>query len=353
MLSEDEIISQLKEGMAGKSLAAEGLLGIGDDAAAFPKDNEKSYVLATDHLTEGVHFRAKWMSSSNLAYKALAVNISDICAMGAKPLYVFLNLALPQELSELWVKDFLGSFNQACDFYKVCCLGGDTSLAKKSLFVNVTVVGEAKTSQLKLRSQAVVGDKVCVLGMLGDSRMGLELLESIVRHDIDSAIQSPLVNSHLRPEIFVQEAQVLGQSAGVQAMLDISDGLWLDLRRLCSSSQVQVEVDLECLPISESLKKYCLLTDKDPEEEAVMGGEDYCLLFTASPESVKELHQEFRKLGLAGFKEIGRVTKYMKRQDNYGLNVHFSQEEEPVKYMRQGKQVIFQAKVFEHFRGEG
>lgn len=270
-----------------------GVEGIGNDCAVIPLGEHHSSLVTTDLMVENTHFIKKQISPQDLGYKILAVNLSDIIAMGGKPKYAFLSFALPIDTTLEWIDAFIAGFKELADETGVLLLGGDTTRSELTM-VNVTLIGEIETQFIKLRSQASSGDIICCTGYLGDSGGGLKvLLEQLPQDKVAQA----LVQSHFRPNPQVKEGLWLARQKGVHAMMDISDGLASDILRIMEESHCGAHINVEQLPISPNLKSASQLFGWQPDAMALTSGEDYCLLLTVDP-------QEFAKLSLSYLKNF-------------------------------------------------
>ena len=253
------------------------ITGIGDDAAVV-KSRSKTFLLASDMLLEGVHFNLSFTTYYQLGYKTLAVNISDIFAMGGKPKYFLLNIGVPQTCTLQDIKEIYRGLNAIAKKFGIAIVGGDTCASKKGLVLSGTLIGEA--SNAIMRKGAVPGDSVFVTGPLGDSAMGLELLKKT--RTKKSETETSLIKRHLMPE-----PAPLKRTAGVTSMIDISDGLLIDLSHICDESNVGAVIYKEMVPLSKELIAAAKKLRKDPLEYALKGGEDYLLLFT-SPAKIRK-----------------------------------------------------------------
>lgn len=275
MKGEFELIDRIKEQFA----VPEGLSGIGDDCAVIPQRDGVDTLVSTDMLMEGVHFLLEDIDPFDLGWKSAAVNISDIAAMGGRPVGSFLAFSLPRTLSDSFVEAFVAGYKALSDKYACPLLGGDTTSSPDRLCICVTVMGDCPSGQSVRRSTAAPGDLVCVTGKLGDSAAGLKvILGGLERGPQESA----LVERHYRPVPRVAEGISL-RACGVHSMMDISDGIASDLRHILSSSNVGARIDMQALPLSEELLGCAARHSWDPLELAVGGGEDYELLFTMAP----------------------------------------------------------------------
>lgn len=270
-------------------------IGIGDDAAALLLSPSSSLLATTDMLLEGVHFDLKTTDRYSLGWKAAAVNLSDIAAMGGVPRFCLTALGIPSSLTVEQVDEFYRGLAACMKKYGTVLVGGDTCSSRKGLIITVTVLGEAKQQQIITRSAARPGDLIYVTGTLGDSAAGLEILQSAeggVRKK--SSILNPqsaikkLIERHLRPVPRVAEGRKLALSGIASAMIDVSDGLSSDLGHICEQSGVGAEIFADRIPLSKELMAARGLK-RTPLAYALSGGEDYELLFTSPVELEREI----------------------------------------------------------------
>lgn len=245
----------------------EVLVPIGDDCAVF-EIGDSAWVAASDMLTDGYHFK-DWAAPEDVGYKAVAVNVSDVAAMGATPRFVLTSGGAPDP--ETALRLFRG-VAEACGTFGVYPLGGDTTRAD-ALTVDVAILGEITTSPV-LRSGARPGDLIAVTGELGAGAAGLLALE----HGVSG--HERLIRRYLRPEPRV-DAGGAAARLGAGAMMDLSDGLASDVRRICDRSGVGCDVDLDLLPVSPDTKELAASLGHDAAVLAATGGEDYELLVCA------------------------------------------------------------------------
>lgn len=278
----------IKRYFSRKNLQNDVLLSVGDDCAITQIPNGHRLAITTDTLVEGTHFLPS-ISPADLAYKSVAVNLSDLAAMGATPAWVSLALTLP-EIREEWLAEFSQSLFAILDRYGVSLIGGDTT--KGSLSITLTAQGFLPQDQGLFRHQAKVGDWIFVSGYLGDSAAGLELL--LKNGKIETESDRYLVQRHLRPTPRVELGLAL--RAFSQSALDISDGLLADLGHILERSQVGAEIYLENLPLSRHLLSPFSL--EQAEKFALTGGEDYELCFTVSEEKRAEMEAVLRSQGI-------------------------------------------------------
>jgi len=271
------------------------LIGIGDDAALVKAP--RSLLLTTDMLVEDEDFRRAVHPPRLLGRKALNVNLSDIAAMGGRPLHALVGMATPGDVEESWLREFMSGFRSAAREAGVALVGGDLSQAGK-IMISVTVTGEARSPVT--RSGARVGDGIFVSGTLGDAAQGFRLLEKGDLRGQGRGV-GPLIKAFLDPVPRLELGPLLARRKLVSAMIDISDGLSVDLAHICEESGVGAEVEASWIPLSAALKR----SSKDPIDLALDGGEDFELLFTVRPDklaAVRKLASRF-KLTM-----IGRVT---------------------------------------------
>jgi thiamine-monophosphate kinase len=256
-------------------------VGIGDDAAVTLPTPGMALLTTADLLAEGVHFRRDWTDPYSLGRKSLAVNLSDIAAMGGIPRHALLSLAVPADMPVEFLDGFVAGFLDQADRFGVALIGGDTSASLGGLFINVTLMGEQVPEKVITRGGARVGDLICVSGTLGDSAFGLEALG---RGD---ALTGTL-RRHLDPEPRVVLGQGLAAAAIPTAMIDISDGLLADLGHLLRLSGRGGRLRLADLPLSGDVRQGCCRYGTDPHRFCLGGGEDYELLFTLHPSRLAE-----------------------------------------------------------------
>ncbi|MFW5878841.1 MAG: thiamine-phosphate kinase [Myxococcota bacterium] len=235
-------------------------------------------VVTTDALVDGVHFQSARWPPSAVGYKAMAVNLSDIASMGAKPRYALLALCVPPTTSLRWLDSAAGGMAQACEAAGVDLVGGNVSRARDLSFT-VTLIGEVRESLLLRRIGARPGDLVWMSGTAGDSALGLS---SMLGRPGRARRLSYLESRHCRPQPRVALGQALAARRATTTAIDVSDGLLADLGHLLEASGVGARIELSRLPLSSAYRRAVRGLD-DPFEAALFGGEDYELLFTSPP----------------------------------------------------------------------
>ncbi len=259
------------------------LRGIGDDAAVIAWEHRRSHLFTTDLLAEGIHFDLATATFADVGFRAATANLSDIAAMGGTPEYILVSLAMPQSASRVQIEEMYRGLMAACRPHRVRLIGGDISASATGWFLNITLVGSAPPRDVLLRRGSRAGDDLYVTGTLGDSRAGLQLLQTSPRRKrrpLPSRHRRFLLARHLRPTARIREGRWLARGRWATSAIDISDGLSGDLRHLCEESHVGVDLDLSILPISPACRAYALNVKQDPVMLALAGGEDYELLFT-------------------------------------------------------------------------
>ncbi len=281
-------------------------LAIGDDAALLRLPPDSSCVVTSDALVEGVHFRRDWSKPLELGWKALAVNISDLDAMGARPVGATVTLALPPDTSPTWVRALYRGLHECGERYGCPIVGGDTVRSPSLVHLSITAFGAVPQGKAVQRSGARSGDLVCVTGVVGESAAGLAALDRLGR---TAAVRRwpDLVAWHLRPEPPSPAGALLADGGLATAMLDLSDGLASDLRHLSSRSTCRITVETERLPISDGARRCAVELGLSPEGFALHGGEDYQLCFTTSPERFSEIPPLLASVGQTAT-IIGRVS---------------------------------------------
>lgn len=299
LISEDKIIEALQ------ATSSSGF--IGDDAAILPHVNAgNKYVMSKDLLVEDVHFRTSYFTPEDLAHKALHVNLSDIAAMGAKPLYILCGISIPSNLQDYAIR-FLNSLTAMCQKVGVILIGGDTTASHDRLFISITAIGMAPEANIKHRSGAKTNDLICIIGSLGFAHLGFLSLEQ------HSSTNAKYIISFLRPEAKIKEGIWLGKQLAVTSMMDVSDGLYIDLKRLCTSSNKGAVLDIDLLQGH--------LTPEVSLQIALEGGEDYGLLMTIHKDLFEELSHRFMEIFGYDLKVVGHITD--------GDGIFFQQDNKP------------------------
>ena len=285
------------------------LLGIGDDGAIL--DSLHCPVITCDALMESVHFRRDWTSARDLGWKAVAVNVSDLAAMGADPVAIVLALGLPADLQIAWLEELYEGLEEAAAHYDLSIVGGDTTRAAGGVFLAVTAIGEVPANRLPLRRDgARPGDIVLVTGTLGDAAAALQLL---LQPDSMAALNLAdcefLLSRHHRPQARLKAMRAAQNATikyfqatkigGVTAALDLSDGTAGDAAHLARRSGVTIEIEIVRLPLSDASRAAAEILNQSAEEWALRGGEDYELLLCVAPDDVETMIEAIEKSGVS------------------------------------------------------
>lgn len=276
-------------------------LGIGDDAAAFTASRGCLSLLTTDTLIENTHFSSAYSSFEEVGMKAVAVNLSDIAAMGGCPRSFLISLGVPAHVGLSDLKQLYRGIAKACLPSDLALIGGNTTRTSGPFFIALTLHGEVLKKQMIRRSGAKPGDALYVTGTLGDAAAGLECLQA---GEIKG--NRRLIQAHKIPQARTTEGQVIAKAGIASAMIDISDGLSADLNHLMMQSRVGAELTLAQIPLSPALKRYSRQNKKSALDFALFGGEDYELLFTVPPKREKNVSQLIES-GLIQVTQIGRI----------------------------------------------
>ena len=283
--------------------------GIGDDAAVTALTPGMQLLTSTDMLLEDVHFRRCWHDPYRLGRKSLAVNISDIAAMGGIPRWATLSLAIPSDLPLDFLDEFTRGFLAMAGEHRVVLIGGDTCSSKQGLAISVTIMGEQLPELVLRRSGARPGDEIWVSGTLGDAAMGLSLAEK------GEGVGGLLLSRLLDPTPRTAAGIALAGSGLVSAMIDISDGILADFGHIAEMSSVGGGIRLTDLPLSPQFRSAAASFPVFPDHIALSGGEDYELCFTADPDSREKIIAVMKKCGVEAT-PVGIVTS------SPGVTVH-------------------------------
>ncbi len=296
------------------------LTGIGDDAAVTELSTKMQLLTSTDMLLEDVHFRRIWHDPYRLGRKSLAVNISDIAAMGGIPRWALLSLAIPSDLPLDFVDDFIRGFLAMASESGVALIGGDTCSSRSGLVVSVTVMGEQRPERIVRRSGALPDDDIWVTGSLGDAALCLKLLESGFGSAQPPNSARPICGSLsgvegddyllsrlLDPTPRVAAALALAEAGLVTSMIDVSDGILADYGHIAEQSGVGGRLRLDALPLSSAFRRHTADFPAIPFKLALSGGEDYELCFTAPGSNREKIAVCMKKCGIAATR-IGIVT---------------------------------------------
>lgn len=299
-LDEFELIERYFAPLASGEPGAFGLL---DDAAALSITPGKQAVITTDAIVAGVHFPANEQSWV-IARRLVRVNLSDLAAMGARPRFYTVALALPGSTTSQWVAGFAEGLAEEQQQFAITLIGGDTTRADGALMLSLTMIGEVADNEILLRSGANVGDGIYVSGTIGDAELGRALMEGRMTAP-DEATQTYLIDRFRTPNPRVEMGLQLAGLASAAA--DVSDGLVADLNHICRASRLSADIELARVPLSDAARR--LVTDDQQLRVSLLtGGDDYELVFTAPAKVSEQLRQVAANSGV-GLTRIGRVVE--------------------------------------------
>ncbi len=285
-IGEFEFIARIAT--AGLARPADVRCGIGDDCAVLGRGSDRVRLITSDLMVEGVHFLVEASNAWWLGYKLLAVNLSDVAAMGGEPREALVSVAVPPDFDVGYMERVYEGLHGCADRFGVNVVGGDTTRNTGPLVMSLTLTGEMDQDRVCYRSGASPGDLIYVSGTLGDSAAGLKLAlgEAVGLSEEDREF---LRRRHHRPEPRVALGRALAASGAVTSMLDLSDGVASDLRHICTQSGVSAVIGETMIPVSPAFRRFCELSDLGIPDLAISGGEDYELLFTITPEARNDI----------------------------------------------------------------
>jgi thiamine-monophosphate kinase len=319
MPRESEIISRLRS-LAGAR--DEVPVGIGDDAAVIKTTGGRDLIACCDLMVEGVHFQTEWITPRLLGRKALAVNLSDVAAMGAVPKFAMMSIAVPPRFGFDFIDELFEGVFELANTSGVSIIGGDTSASRDSLFIDVSVIGECESGRAVTRLGAKIGDTIYVSGSLGASALGLSLLEDGFKlndsRDPADVVRQQAILKHLAPEPQLKLGRAIGEAGLATAMIDISDGLSTDLWHILDESNCGAVIHAAAIPIAECVRSITSAPPGfDPLKLALDSGEEYELLFTARPDD----QQSVTEISIACGVEITAVGEIVE-----GRRLHLERE---------------------------
>jgi thiamine-monophosphate kinase len=331
-LGEFSLIAGIRHRMEGK-YPPEVALGIGDDCAVLHPQAGMEWVITTDTQVEDVHFRRAWLTPYQIGWRAMAVNLSDIAAMGAQPFGALAALALPVATEAVVFDQLLDGL---CDLGLRCqcpLIGGNLARDPTHLSLTLTVLGRVPRGESVLRGGASAGDEIWVSGQLGGAAAGLRLFEHAL--PVADPVCTALRRRYTQPQPRVREAIFLRASGCLTSMIDLSDGLAGDLGHLCEESGVGAQIVAAALPLQAGVREVAVAMEEDPIELALRGGEDFELCCTARPGTLSPLLDAFRAQFGVEFTRVGTMTAAPAIQ-----LVHSD-----------GSQALLSPQAFDHFHG--
>ena len=329
-LGEHALIQRITSRLAMPSWV---IVGPGDDAAVLEPERGAFDVLTTDAVIEGVHFDRRYVPPDAIGHRALAVNLSDLAAMGAHPRAALLSLAIPDSCEVGDIDGLVDGLVTLADVHRVALIGGNITRTPGPMMVDVTAIGSVRPRRILRRAGARPGDEVYLTGSLGDAAVGLRALQrdADVRganlprpsgapeglgprttDGVEADLQVGLracVERYLRPQPRVRAGMLLGRARAASSCMDLSDGLADALRQVCEASGVGMKIDADALPVSDAVRRWIGDHAIDPLRLTMSGGDDYELLFTVRPAHRGRLRQVRREVGDLPITRIGTVTK--------------------------------------------
>lgn len=287
-IGEDRIIKELSREFSRRHRRL--IKGIGDDTSVTLQAGGRHLLATTDILIEGTHFKRGWTTPYLLGRKALSISLSDIAAMGGEPLFYLVSIALPPDTEKKFLDELYRGLSDCGKDYGAVLAGGNTARTKGAMMVATTLFGEAPARETVYRSGAGPEDVIYVTGWLGDAALGLRLLRKHGGAALKKTAFRKPVMKQLDPSPRMKIGRSLARKRLATAMIDISDGLVLDLRRLCEASAVGAVIDARRIPLSAEFKRlFPAARETDGVRRALSGGEDYELLFSAPEKAAKKI----------------------------------------------------------------
>jgi len=280
--------------------------GIGDDCAVIGPYNGNVFLITTDMLVEDIHFILGKIDPQHLGQKVIAVNLSDIAAMGGTPLHGVISMAIPKYMYVTPIHAIYNGMKEMCRRYSLNLIGGDTCASPHKLIINVAIIGEAPEKEVLYRKGAKPGDKIYVTGTLGDSAGGLKLVTE--EFSAPESVAAVLMEAHNLPVPCIETGRMIAQSKLADAMIDLSVGFVSDLRHICEASGVGASLLHHSIPISDEIQLFAKNNNLDPYELGLYGGEDYRLLITVPPENCGRFESLFKEDTSHHIYEVGEIT---------------------------------------------
>ena len=312
-IGEHALISRITARLATPSWV---LVGPGDDAAVIRPERGALDVLTTDAQVEGIHFDRRFVPPDAIGHRALAVNISDLAAMGAAPRAALLSLVLPDQLEVAVIDAVVDGLLTLAERHRVAVIGGNITRSPRlgseqapgPLMIDVTAIGSVKPRRILTRSGARPGDEVFVTGTIGGAAVGLNSLVDDVGAGLKTRPYTTHEQKYLRPEPRVRAGLLLGRNRAASACIDLSDGLADGLRQIAGASGVGIIVEEAAIPLANGVAEFYRSRDTDGLCAALAGGDDYELLFTARPAWRGRLKAVRSQAGDLPITKIGVVT---------------------------------------------
>ncbi|NMB41881.1 MAG: thiamine-phosphate kinase [Firmicutes bacterium] len=341
-IGEFALLERLAEtlGSAGRGAGKGVIRGIGDDAAVLQNSPGTRLLACCDMMIEGKHFDLSYFSPWQLGWKSLAINLSDIAAMGGRPRWALISMGLRPDLRVSFVEEIYAGIAELAERFGVTIVGGDTCSSAEQLVIDVCLLGEAYRTEVSYRSAASEGDLILVTGKIGSAAAGLAYMREDAKDDLKIEGLDELLRAHLEPVPRIEEAAVLTKSGLVGAMNDLSDGLASELHEIAQASGCGARIWADRLPISPATILMADQTGADPQHWALFGGEDYELLLTIPGGKGSPL--KARKLGRSLMKKTGTPLNFIGRILPASYSVEIVQPDEKIEPLG--------AKGYDHFK---
>jgi len=299
------------------------VVGPGDDAAIYKLSSGQIVAVTCDMLIEGIHFDLNACLAGDVGWRAMTASLSDIAAMGCKPLLATISIGMPQNTPVATVEQIYDGLARAAREHAVAIVGGDTVKSPERIVIDVSMIGEPVSSKYLTRSGASDGNAIVVTGYPGQSAAGLEIALSCTK--FARLYEKELLKAHLEPCARVEQGLLLAQNTGVTAAIDLSDGLVQDLGRICEMSHLGAVVDVKKLPVSPHLAEYSRTKGENAMKFCLSGAEDYELVFTVHPDSLDQVladwQNKFDVLATAiGYMTNELSTVHLENADEITLN---------------------------------
>jgi thiamine-monophosphate kinase len=306
-IGEFGLIDRIHELLQKEGVQTPGLkLGIGDDTASFLPHEGYEVLVTCDSMVEGRHYLPQHITPQELGRRAMMLNISDIGAVGGKPLYALVSLGLRSDTPVSDVEAMYRGFVAELNPLGASVIGGNLTKSGDGPFIDITLIGEVAHDKAVRRSTAKVGDAILVTGYPGQSAAGLQLL--LHAQQMEGLRDHPLVRAYNTPSHRAREGRAIAQSRCVTAMIDTSDGFLGDLGHICKESAVGAELIQEKLPMSEDLRQAAQNLGQDPYDLILKDSDDYELIITCSPDHVDQIYSAVSALSDVPVTEVGRIT---------------------------------------------
>ncbi|UCB51151.1 MAG: thiamine-phosphate kinase [Deltaproteobacteria bacterium] len=307
-IGEFGLIDRIHELLQKEGLEAPGVtLGIGDDTASFRPRAGYELLVTCDAMVEGRHYLSEHISPLNLGRRAMALNISDIGAMGGRPLYALVSLGLKAETLVADVEAMYRGFIAELNPFEASIIGGNVTKSEHATFVDITLIGEVEQGKMIRRSTARAGDAILVTGYPGQAAAGLYLL--LNAQPGEDLSDHPLVQTFNTPSHRAREGRAIAQSGYATAMIDTSDGFLGDLGHICKESGVGARLTRKSLPMGKELGEAATRLGRDPFELVLGESDDYELIITCPPDDVEGIRSVVAAVSAVPVTEVGRITE--------------------------------------------